>query len=941
MGYHRTTNLFIPNRRKNEVGTFLTTIKGMRAKATRLPPSRSRVKQSSADMSVNSLKRPEHIFPGGVVERYAYSADAASCQCNSCVVKRTTDDDEGEEFETQITGALGAGEYAPEYIHVAPGALPFEEIWEQALDFPKRYRTDPRQWFDAFEESDHPRGQPENAGEFSKSKSDALAKSAKTKLLPSSTIHGELDTGVPYRVFVNPSKNTVTSLLKNNAFSRVFAFDGNIAIAGGRSGGSEDDVIIHYQIAQVLANDGYNVVVPNKNSLESPYSKLTISKATKSKYSINGSPVSISGAMNAVDDASPVPANALPEGLRVLLDSSPSNSLEAMKVKHLALYAKYTAAVGGPKALLYKEVKASIHAISTARKQQAKTHDAFEESDHPRGQPENAGEFAKGHGVTRVKKKDSSVIQANTQIEKSSATSKIGEVVIPPEIAHVVKDVSGYTSEDLDAMGEISYKDYIARSEINSKFIDTAHGYAMQIIQQALNAQSLMTEYTKLAPLDAQKRRVYVRTVVVMNGDYPAAAGNLVIKGKTPTVGYINRLGSTVHGAGISIMHNLIEDARRKGMERIELDPLVGAVPFYKKIGFKSLKKKGEYRAHIMSLSLVNATKDVFRPTLDSVRMASETNDYIAGITTDAFEESDHPRGQPENAGEFSTKEGSNKKVSPSANFTKAMPDRSDFPEHIKKLVLPPAWKDIHYNPDPNGDLLATGRDKKNNLHSVFSPKILATRALAKFVRVRNLDNTFTALTERNEKNRTSKLPVIRDTADVTALIMATGLRPGSDDDRGAEHKAYGAVTLLGKHVIADASGVSLKYIPGKSHGVEKVVHISNPSVAKMLRRRAGIAGANGKLFPETNEKRLSGYIKTLSGGKNHTKDLRTYVANKTAALEMKTMPAPKTELAYKKSVHEIAKRVAAKLNNTVAVALSSYINPVIFAEWRAGIKTV
>jgi DNA topoisomerase IB len=39
--------------------------------------------------------------------------------------------------------------------------------------------------------------------------------------------------------------------------------------------------------------------------------------------------------------------------------------------------------------------------------------------------------------------------------------------------------------------------------------------------------------------------------------------------------------------------------------------------------------------------------------------------------------------------------------------------DGSSLPKHIQKLRIPPAWKDVKYNPDPNGSLLASGKDAK------------------------------------------------------------------------------------------------------------------------------------------------------------------------------------------------------------------------------------
>lgn len=39
--------------------------------------------------------------------------------------------------------------------------------------------------------------------------------------------------------------------------------------------------------------------------------------------------------------------------------------------------------------------------------------------------------------------------------------------------------------------------------------------------------------------------------------------------------------------------------------------------------------------------------------------------------------------------------------------------DRSMLPAHIKELKLPPGWKHLQFNPDPDAALLGIGRDAK------------------------------------------------------------------------------------------------------------------------------------------------------------------------------------------------------------------------------------
>lgn len=353
-----------------------------------------------------------------------------------------------------------------------------------------------------------------------------------------------------------------------------------------------------------------------------------------------------------------------------------------------------------------------------------------------------------------------------------------------------------------------------------------------------------------------------------------------------------------------------------------------------------SAKRTGDYLGSNFAPVLRNVPpgtlpfSQVFENALDFPRVVRTTPEQWLP-TQDDFKEEEHPRGQTENPGQFAEKAGGPKpKISKAAALVPAKPDRSDFPEHIKKLVLPPAWKNVHYNPDPAADLLAQGKDAKGRLQSVYSEAFAKQGAIAKFGRVSKLEKLMEHITDKNETNRKSKLPIIRDTADVTKLIMETGIRPGSDEDTKAKVKAYGATTLLGRHVQADASGVTLDYI-GKD-GVHLTIPITDKDTAAMVRKRAKAAGPDGKLFPSASSTKLQGYVKQLSSGEARPKDFRTYVANSTALGAIRMLPVPENETAYKKSVREVAKRVSVKLGNTPVIALASYINPAVFAHWRA-----
>lgn len=256
-----------------------------------------------------------------------------------------------------------------------------------------------------------------------------------------------------------------------------------------------------------------------------------------------------------------------------------------------------------------------------------------------------------------------------------------------------------------------------------------------------------------------------------------------------------------------------------------------------------------------------------------------------------------------------------------------------ELPDHIKAAKIPPGWSNVTYSPDPKAELLATGKDTKGRRQPIYSAEHHARKGAEKFARVKALEEKFDAIHKKNEQARRSSNPATAAAADVTALIMHTGMRPGSETDTGATEKAYGATTLEGRHVVQTPEGLKLQFVPGKKHGQQIEMPVDDPDIAKMLLRRQKEAGPDGQLFG-VNEKALLNHVHSLDKSFK-TKDFRTHLGTKTALAAMKDVPEPTNEKEYKRAAKHVATIVSEKLGNTPAIAMASYISPVIWANWR------
>ena len=253
------------------------------------------------------------------------------------------------------------------------------------------------------------------------------------------------------------------------------------------------------------------------------------------------------------------------------------------------------------------------------------------------------------------------------------------------------------------------------------------------------------------------------------------------------------------------------------------------------------------------------------------------------------------------------------------------------LPEHIASLHIPPGWKDVKYDPDPKAEYLVEGKDSKGRTVKIYSAEHKAAASESKFARVQELIKKRDEIKEENDRNATDK--VMKEQADCMALIINTGIRPGSDTNTKAEKQAYGATTLQGRHVVKMEDGSVRLWFVGKK-GVDLDIPVTDKKVASMLLTRKAAAGKNGNLF-ETDDKALLDYAHTLDGGSFKTKDFRTMVGTTTAISTIKGMSTPSSFKEYKNSVMEVAKAVSTKLGNTPTIALQSYIHPAVFTAWR------
>lgn len=254
------------------------------------------------------------------------------------------------------------------------------------------------------------------------------------------------------------------------------------------------------------------------------------------------------------------------------------------------------------------------------------------------------------------------------------------------------------------------------------------------------------------------------------------------------------------------------------------------------------------------------------------------------------------------------------------------------LPKHMQGIAIPPAYTNVIYNKNPKGGILYIGIDKKGKKQYKYSQTHRDKKRAEKYARVSEMNKQFDKILNQVNADFSNPDASIKEKALIAKLIMVSAIRPGGDKDTGADVKAYGAITLEARHIVEKDDGIYLDFIAKK--GVHYEARVNDKAVASALKKLAAKKKPNEKLF-NTDYLSLLHYTKDLDGGKFKTKDFRTLLGTKSAIKAMDGVSTPTNKKEYNKALKAVATVVAKELGNTPTVALQSYINPVVFAEWK------
>lgn len=262
--------------------------------------------------------------------------------------------------------------------------------------------------------------------------------------------------------------------------------------------------------------------------------------------------------------------------------------------------------------------------------------------------------------------------------------------------------------------------------------------------------------------------------------------------------------------------------------------------------------------------------------------------------------------------------------------------------ERIRRLAIPPAYRDVWICTDPDGHLQATGRDGRGRKQYRYHPRWTELREGTKFGRMLEFCEALPAIRRRVDADLSRRgLPRDKVLAAVVRLLETTLIRIGNES-YARENRSYGLTTLRDDHAAVDGSEIRFAF-KGKS-GKEWTVSLKDRRLARVVRACREVPG--DELFQyvdEDGERRavtsgdVNDYLRAVTGRDFTAKDFRTWAGTVLAAVALAAGGPADSRAGARRNVTRAIAQVAARLGNTATVCRKSYVHPDILDAYLEG----
>jgi DNA topoisomerase-1 len=260
----------------------------------------------------------------------------------------------------------------------------------------------------------------------------------------------------------------------------------------------------------------------------------------------------------------------------------------------------------------------------------------------------------------------------------------------------------------------------------------------------------------------------------------------------------------------------------------------------------------------------------------------------------------------------------------------------------IRRLAIPPAYKNVWICPSPNGHIQATARDARGRKQYRYHERWREARAENKYDRMLAFGKALPKIRRRVNKDMgLCDLPQNKVLATVVHLLGRTFIRIGNEE-YARENKSFGLTTMRNRHI--DVKGAKLSFsFRGKS-GVQHEIDVNDRRLANIIRKLQDLPGQDIFQYEdETGEVRnvasqdVNDYLHEITGEEFTAKDFRTWAGTVLTAMALNAQGPAENETQAKENIKMAIAAVAKILGNTPTVCRKCYVHPVVLESYLDG----
>lgn len=260
--------------------------------------------------------------------------------------------------------------------------------------------------------------------------------------------------------------------------------------------------------------------------------------------------------------------------------------------------------------------------------------------------------------------------------------------------------------------------------------------------------------------------------------------------------------------------------------------------------------------------------------------------------------------------------------------------------ERIKKLAIPPSWKNVWICPKANGHIQSTGIDLKNRKQYRYHSLWNLLRKETKFHHLYEFGLALPGLRKKMAKDLSQpELTQQKVLAAVLSVMEQTYIRVGSNEYEKT-YGSYGLTTLKDQHTSISGGRINFCFTGKK--GVEQKVTLNNKRLAHIVKECRDVPGKDLFQYYDSNGERkavdgpmVNNYIKEAAGNNFSAKDFRTWAGSLHALKALHAIGNAATEAGIKKNIVAALDIVSGKLGNTRTVCKKYYVHPGVLSLYE------